>query len=156
MDRADVSFWLSIAGFVTSSILAVIKGIEFFGSRRIVFTADARLTSSEDIGNEIVLLNKSSIPATISYYELAWTERRSLLGVPIPFTRKETKTDTPLEPPEGYDVTVSPHGTDTLWFREEYHFDWGKDLKQDIWLKVWVVGGSSPFWLWITGPGQYK
>jgi hypothetical protein len=37
-------------------------------------------------------------------------------------------------------------------FREENHFDWGVSLKQDIYLKLWLVGRASPVWLWITGP----
>jgi hypothetical protein len=156
MDRADIAFWLSIAGFATSSILAIIKGIEFFGSRRIVFTANARLTSSEDIGNEIVLLNKSSIPATISYFELVWFDQLKVLGWKIPFTSRVVKDGTPLDPPYGYDMSVAPHETHSLSFRHEYHFDWGKDLKHDIYLKLWLVGRTSPIWLWITGPGQYK
>jgi hypothetical protein len=155
MDRADVSFWLSIAGFATSAVLAAIKGYEFYSARRVVFTADARLTSSEDIGNTIVLLNKSSIPATISYFELAWTEQRLVFGWKIPFTRRVLETDSPLEPPDGYDETVPPHMTHSLWFGEESHFDWGPDLKQDIYLKLWLVGRTSPIWLWITGPGKY-
>ena len=156
MDRGDVSFWLSIASFATSTVLAIIKGVEFYGARRITITADARLTSSEDIGNTIVLLNKSDIPATISYFELAWTERRSIFGWNIPFTRKVVKTESPLDPPDGYDETVPPHETHSLWFREEYHFDWGPSLEQDIYLKLWLVGRTSPIWLWITGPGKYR
>lgn len=152
MDRADISFWLSIAGFATSSILAVIKGVEFYGSRRVTFSAETRLTSSEQYGNTIVLLNKSNIPATISYFELAWTEQRSLLGCRIPLTRKVIYTESPIDPPDGYDATVPPHTTHSLLFREENHFDWGVSLKQDIYLKLWLVGRGSPIWLWITVP----
>ena len=155
MDRADVSFWLSIAGFATSSILAVIKGIEFSGARRITFTASPRLTSSEDIGNEIVLLNKSSIPATISYYELVWVDQWKVFGWKVPFTSRVVTDETPLDPPYGYDMSVPPHETHSLIFRNEYHFDWGKDLKHDIYLRLWLVGRTSPIWLWITGPGRY-
>lgn len=155
MDRADVSFWLSIAGFATSTVLAIIKGVEFYGTRRITFSADVRLTSSEDIGNTIVLLNKSDIPATISYFELVWTGPRTILGLRFPFTRKVIDVDSPLDPPDGYDVTVPPHETHQLWFREDNHFEWGISLKQNIYLKLWIVGHSSPIWLWITGPGKY-
>jgi hypothetical protein len=156
MDRADVSFWLSIAGFATSSILAIIKGVEFYGSRRLSFTADARLTSSEDIGSTIILLNKSSIPATISYFELVWIEPRTLWGMRIPFTRKIVGSDTWIDPPDGYDALVPPHETHELWFRGDHHFEWGQDLKQEIYLKLWLVGRDSPLWLWITGPGRFK
>jgi hypothetical protein len=155
MDRADISFWLSIAGFAMSTALAIVKGYEFYSARRVVFTADPRLTSSEDIGNEIVLLNKSSIPVTISYFELVWIDYWRLLGRRIPFTSRVVRDETPLDPPYGYDESVPPHATHSLSFRDEYHFDWGKDLKQDIYLKLWLVGRNSPIWLWITGPGKY-
>jgi hypothetical protein len=152
MDRANITFWLSIAGFATSSILAIIKGLEFYSSRRAAFTADVRLTSSQEVGNTIVLLNKSGIPATISYFELVWMERRRLLGWPVPFLWKVIQTESPIDPPDGYDETVAPHAVHSLWFNEEYHFDWEGDLKQDIYLKLWLVGRGSPIWIWITGP----
>ena len=153
MDRADVSFWLSIAGFGTSTVLAVIKGIEFYGSRRVAFVANARFTGSYEIGNTIVLLNKSSIPATISYFELAWTEPRTLMGWRVPLTKKVVHSDTPVHPVDGCEITVAPHGVTSLLFNEENHFDWGGSLEQAIYLKLWLVGGKSPIWLWITGPG---
>jgi hypothetical protein len=152
MDRNDIAFALSIAGFVTSSVLAIIKGFEFYSARRANFTADVRLTSSEQIGNTVVLLNKSGVAATISYYELVWTERRRVLGWPIPFFRKVVRTDSPIDPPDGYDETVAPQAIHRLWFGEEYHFDWGYDLAHDVYLKIWLVGRRRPIWLWVTGP----
>jgi hypothetical protein len=146
MDRGDITFWLSIAGFATSSVLAVLKGVEFFGSRRVAFTADVRLTSSEDVGNTITLLNKSNVPATISYFELVWVEPRKIFGVPIPFTQKITDTRSPVEPSYGYDESVAPHATHTLSFTGEDHYEWG-DGAPLIYLKMWLVGRKSPIWL---------
>jgi hypothetical protein len=154
MDRADISFWLSIAGFATSIVLAIIKGVEFYSSRKISFTADTRFTGSYQIGNTIVLLNKSNFPATISYFELAWTDRRSFAGLSVPFTRKVIQTDSPVDPVDGCEMTVAPHGVRSLLFNEENHFDWGHGVKQDIYLKLWLVGRGSPIWLWITGPSR--
>jgi hypothetical protein len=156
MDRADVSFWLSIAGFGISAVLAIVKLVEFFITRRVSMKADAMLTSSEDIGNTITVLNSSAIPVTISYFELAWTGQRTVYGISIPFTRKELTTESPIDPPDGYDALVLPHQTHSLPFRGEYHFDWGASLKQDIYLKVWLVGYGRPIWLWITGPSKYR
>ena len=118
--------------------------------------SEATLTSSEEIGNTIKILNASAIPVTISYFELAWTERRKVFGIPIPFTRKEVSTDSPIDPPDSYDALVLPHQTITLNFSDKYRFDWGKDLKHDIYLKVWLVGQGGPKWLWITGPSKYQ
>jgi hypothetical protein len=116
MSGGDVSFWLGIAAFAISLVLAIIKGIEFYASRRASFSASVRLTGSEEIGNTIVLLNKSNIPATISYFDLAWVERRSFLGCSIPFTRKVTYDESPLVPPDSYDETIPPHAVHALVF----------------------------------------
>jgi len=156
MDRADVSFWLSIAGFVTSTVLAAVKGVEFYSSRRVVFAANSRFTGSYEIGNTVVLLNKSNIPAIISYFELVWTEQRTFAGWPLPLTRKVVHSETPVDPVDGCEITVAPHGITSLLFNEENHFDWGGSLKHAIYLKLWLVGRGSPIWLWITGPGHSK
>ena len=156
MDRSDVSFWLSIAGFATSTILAVIKGVEFYGTRRVSISVDGRFTGHEGIGNTLVLLNRSSTPITISYYELAWVERRRVVGVPIPFTSKIIYSETPLDPMDGCAIALPPHAVHSLDFRDEHHFDWGGNLKQAIYLKIWRVGSRSPLWLWVTGPGSKR
>jgi hypothetical protein len=154
MDRADVAFWLSIVATATSFALALLKGFEFYTERRIRFDADVRLTSSEDIGNTIVLLNKSNIPATISYFDLAWVERRSIFGWPLPFTRKVVTDRSPIDPPYGYDETIPPHCTHQLRFTEVDHFDWGKQLNQHIYLRLWLAGRNAPIWIWVTGPDK--
>ncbi len=155
MDRADISFWLSIAGFATSSILAIIKGIEFYSARRVTFAADTRLTGSEQYGNTIVLLNKSNIPATISYLELVWVDRsRTIFGWRLPWAWEVVARDSPIDGADGYDETVPPHATHSLWFRDENHFDWRVSLKEDIYLKLWLAGRGKPIWLWITGPSH--
>jgi hypothetical protein len=70
MNRADVSFWLSIASFATSFVLAVIKWYEIYISGRAKFTAEARLTGAYEIGNIIILLNESNVSATL--HTLSW------------------------------------------------------------------------------------
>lgn len=156
MDKADVSFWLSIAGFCISVVLAIVKLIEFFITRRVKLKADASLTSSGDIGNTITILNASAIPVTISYFELSWVERKKIWSIPIPFTRLEVSTESPIDPPDGYDALVLPHQTHSITFSGEYHFDWGGSLEHDIYLKVWLVGQGRPTWLWVTGPARYR
>jgi hypothetical protein len=155
MDRSDISFWLSIAGFATSTILAIIKGVEFYNSRRVSISVDSSFTSDEGRGNTLTLLNRSGIPITISYYELVWVERRKWCGIPVPFTSKIAYSESPVDPVDGCQIVMPPHATHSLSFTGEYHFNWGGDLEQAIYLKIWRVGGSrrSPIWLWITGPG---
>jgi hypothetical protein len=150
--KQDVTFWLSIASFATSGILAIIKLVEFFGANKIRIKADVSLTSLPELGNTITLLNDSEIPITISYFELVWTNKRKLFGlIPLPFTRKVEASDSPIDPPDGYSALVAPHETHVLQFTEQYHFDWGVELEHDIYLKVWIVGHDDPFWLWVMG-----
>jgi hypothetical protein len=128
MDRADVSFWLSIVGTAVAVVLAIIKAYEFFAGLRPRIKASVTLTGSEEVGNTIVLLNKSSVPANLAYFDLVWVKRRSLFGLPIPFTTKVVTEDSPIDPPDGYYVTIPSHETHILSFTEENHFDWGSDL----------------------------
>jgi len=152
MNRADISFWLSIIGTTVAVALAIIKGYEFFQGVRPRIKASVTLTGSEEVGNTVVLLNKSSIPANLAYFDLAWIERKFLFGWPVPFTRRVVMTDSPIDPPDGYYVTIPPHDTHTLSFTEENHFGWGGDLKTDIFLRLWLIGRRSPIWVWLTGP----
>jgi hypothetical protein len=146
MDQSTVAFWLSI-------ILAALKVYEFYSDHRRKIEANVRLTGSEEIGNTIVLLNKSKNPVTISYFDLIWVERRSLFGIPIPFTHKIVQEDSPIDPPDGYDEQIPSHGVHHLVFTEGDHFDWGGGLKQTIYLRLWLHGRKKPLWLYVTGPG---
>jgi hypothetical protein len=150
MDRADISFWLSILGAATGVPLAIMKGIEFYQARRISFAAAVRLTGSAEMGNTVILLNKSSLPATIAYFDLAWIEPRSLFGWPLPFTWKVVSDQSPIEPSDGYDETVPPHGTHHLSFTYEHHFDWETGPKQHIYLRLWLIGRRSPLWIRVA------
>jgi hypothetical protein len=147
MDQSTVAFWLSVG-------LAALKAYEVYSDRRRKIEANVRLTSSEEIGNTIVLLNKSKNPVTISYFDLVWTERRRVLGIPIPFTHKIVAEESPVDPPDGYDEQIPSHGVHHLVFTEQNHFDWGTSLKQAIYLRLWLHGRKQPLWLYVTGPGS--
>ena len=152
MDKQDVTFWLSIASFAISGVLASIKLVEFFSANRVHIKADVALTSLSELGSTVTLLNDSEIPITISYFELAWTNKRKLFGlISIPGTRKVDFTDSPIDPPDGYSALIAPHETHSLPFTGDHHFDWGMELAHNIYLKVWIVGHDDPFWLWVTG-----
>jgi len=156
MSGGDISVWLGIAAFAISLVLAILKGIEFYGSRRASFTASVRLTGSEEIGNTIVLLNKSNIPATISYFDLVWVKRRSLFGCPVPFTREISYQESLIDPSDSYDETVPPHGVHALVFADESHFAWGYHIRQNIYLRLWLIGRRQPIWIWVTGPSKHR
>jgi hypothetical protein len=85
---------------------------------------------------------------------LAWVEKRTLFGLKIPFTWKVVTRESPLDPGDGYYSVIPAHGVEHLNFSERYHFDWGDELKQAIYLRLWLVGRTSPIWFWITGPGS--
>lgn len=60
MEKQNVTFWLSIASFAISGILAVIKLVEFSSANKIRIKADAALTSLPELGNTITLLGLPS------------------------------------------------------------------------------------------------
>jgi hypothetical protein len=146
MDKTDLALGISIA-------LALLRTYEFYSDRRRKIETNVRLTGSEDIGNTIVLLNKSKTPVTISCFDLIWVKRRKLFGIPIPFTRRIVNEDSPVDPPDGYDQTIPPHDVHHLVFREGDHFEWGIKLKETIYLRLWLHGRRRPLWLHVTGPG---
>jgi len=154
MDQASVTLWLSIIGAITAVILATIRIYEFFSARRIRFRVSTTLISDPGMGNTILLLNASSLPAHIHSFDLAWVEKRKVLGLNVPMTRKVVKDESPIEPWDVYNLTIPPHGSHKFVFREADHFDWGKNLKQAIYLRLYVIGRETPIWLWITGPSE--
>src|SRR5262245_11570059 len=101
MNQADITFWWLNIGSATAFGLAILRVIEFYNAHRPSFKVGIALTSDEDRGNIVTLLNRSTISANISYYDLAWTERRTLFGCPIPFTRKLVADHYPLDPEDG-------------------------------------------------------
>jgi hypothetical protein len=125
MDKQEITLWLSIGSFALSVLLGIIRLVEFFSANKVRLKADAMLTSDEKLGHTVTVVNKSDVPVTISYFEIAWTERRKLFGIPIPFTRSVDSTDSPIEPPDGYDALIAPHETHQIWLTGDYQFDWG-------------------------------
>jgi hypothetical protein len=140
---------VSIVGATVAIGLAMIKVYEFVSGLLVRVTAESWLTASEDIGNTIVLLNKSSVPVHISFFDLVWVVQRSLFGWEIPFTRKIVSKESPVEASIGYHETIPAHGTHSLSFTDQDQFDWGTDQKQDIYLRLSLTGRRSPIWLLI-------
>ena len=156
MDRAEVSFWLSIAGFAISAVLAVIKAFEFYSTRRVAIAISPRLSTS-DVGTQLVLLNKSSIPVTIFHYELHWTERRLIWTFGWPWSSRFVVDEmSPLDSIENFELTIQPYGTHTLDFSGHRHFKWDKTIMQVIYLVLYLLGRDRPIKRWITGPDHFR
>jgi len=96
MDQATASFWLSIFSTAVSTVLVGVRGYEFFRDRRPKLSMVACLTSCEEIGNDLTLLNISKVPAKIYYYDLVWA-KRSFLGKNVKLGRRVLRTYSPLE-----------------------------------------------------------
>jgi len=79
MDQVTTTLWLSIVGTLVAIVLAAIRGYEFLRDRRPKLSVIARLTTSEEEGNDLILLNNSKMPANIYYFDLVLA-KRSLLG----------------------------------------------------------------------------
>jgi hypothetical protein len=119
---------------------------------RLGLSIKAMLRGAPEIGNDIVVLNASDKPVNIYYLDLAWVERR-WPGWQIPGFRRFAYSVSPDED-NFCNITVPAHGQQTLSFSGEDHFDWGADLKQDIYLRLWIVGRKRPVWFWVTGPNS--
>jgi hypothetical protein len=70
MDQASVTLWLSIVGTSVAVVLAVVRGYEFFRDRRPKLSVVARLTSCEEEGHNLILLNNSKVLANIYWFDL--------------------------------------------------------------------------------------
>jgi hypothetical protein len=152
MQQQNFTLWVSLASLGISLVLAIVKLVEFFGTNKVRLKTEVMLTGSSELGHTITILNDSAIPVTVGYFEIVWTEKRKLFGLPIPFTRKVVDTDSPIEPPDGYNALIEAHKAHELNFMHDYQFDWGEGLTRGVWLRVWIVGHDKPFMLYITGP----
>ena len=78
VDRATVTFWLTIGGAITAYVLAALRAVEFFQDRRPRLTIVTSLTSDHEIGNTVTLLNASKVPANIWHFSLVWVKPGTL------------------------------------------------------------------------------
>ena len=141
---------IALVALVISVLLAVVRIYEFARSRWWRgLSVKSALTSLPEIGNDVIILNASATPANIYYFDLVWVPRS--LGFRMRIFRKIVRDESPLEA-DYCNITVSPHGQATLPFSEADHFAWGVRLKEDIYLRLWLVGRRKPVWFWITGP----
>jgi len=133
---------------VISAILAAIRVYEFVCSWRLGLSVKPALTSDPEIGNDIVVLNASNTPANIYFLDLVWLDRRWFRR--LPGFRKVVNCESPID--LNRNITVPPHGQGTISFSEADYFAWGAALKEDIYLRLWLVGRRKPVWFFVTGP----
>jgi hypothetical protein len=123
-----IAWW----GAGLSTLLAGFKVWEIWQDRFHV-DIDYNLTSSEDIGNTILIRNLSSRPFILSYWELLYRSGR--------WPRRKFEA---IEYPEHDtgDTRIEPYATHELHFTNEHHFDWGyRALKgRRIYIRIHIAG----------------
>lgn len=146
---SDYSFWLGLWGSVVGTVLAAIKIWEFYRDSRLGLTTTYSLTSSPEVGNDIILQNTSKTPALISYWELVWADRRFW----ITFFEREAQY-----PNEGYcNITVQAHSRYVLSFKDDNHFRTRSEIdgyRVALFLKVYLAGKSRPLWFRVWSSGE--
>ena len=109
------------------------------------------MSTDPKIGNTISLRNASKVPANIYYYTLesqprTWLHRlRPRFGKPvrIEFNAQATTVD----------VTVPAYGQAKLFFVDKTYFEW-VDRKDDLYLRLWIVGLSKPIHFLVAKASQ--
>lgn len=142
---------ITLGGGLTAFALAALRFYEFDRDRRPKLDTSVTLTSDEGFGNTIILLNSSKVPANIYNYSLAWV-RPHFLHRYISSFRKVDHEEFPLGPHDNCNITVAAYSQYSLHFTDENHFEWGIQLKHNVYLKLWMIGRRRPLWLRITGP----
>jgi hypothetical protein len=150
MDWASLGLkdWIAIAGFVLAVALAVLRLFEYFRDRRPRLRIVVNLTSSAEIGNDIVLLNASKVPAGIWAMDLVWV-KAGFFGKRHSLFRKVINNE--YSPDDYCNITVGAHSQHTLSFSEQNHFAWGDHASGDLYLRLWLIGSLRPKWFFVTG-----
>ena len=144
------AFVVSAVSLFISGSLAVLRYNEYRLSRAPRLSLTTLLTGDEGLGNEITLLNASSVPASIYSYDLVWA-RRGPFGKNCSVGRRYVDTGFSLRA-DSVHITVPPHSQETIHFRGQDHFPWGGSITHDLYIRLWMVGRRKPLWLWVTEP----
>ncbi len=138
--------YLAIWAAFLSTLLAAIRIWETW-KRRSRLEATYSFAGDPQVGNEIIIQNPSDSPAMVSYWELLWAHR----------TFPRLKPSDGIFPDDGLcNITIGPHSTHTLSFREDRHFPWGSSAqdKGNLYLRLHVVGRRKPVTLLVYKPNQ--
>jgi hypothetical protein len=136
-----IAFW----GAVISTILAIVKGWEFYRDRPQLHTGYS-FTSRPDIGNKIIIWNTSKVPVIIDYWELQWNHRETNK---IAIENEICSVDD-----EGFsDLIIAPYSRSTLTFENDRFFTSTKpDL--DLYINLHIVGKRKNIKKLVYGPSR--
>lgn len=141
-----MSDFLAIWGAALATALAALRGVEFWRDRRPHLKIDYILRSDARLGNDVLLINNSPLPASIYRLHVVWAKRR-WFGPLRPLRVVFDNDDDFLQ------VTVPPHGTKKLHFAEAAHFPMFSQRQHHgaiLYGKLWIVGRDSPLWVRIS------
>lgn len=126
---------IAIWGAFLSTILAIVKIIEFWRTRRII-EISYYFTTNDDIGNEIIIRNLSPKPIIIVHWKLLLLHRNW-------FKLNKTKTIDYEE--SGIEFKLDPYTSKVLTFKKPYTFSWNeKSLgKNKIYIRLHLAGNSK-------------
>ena len=144
---------LNTFGSLVAFGLAVLKVLEFFRDRKPKLKLEAMLRNHVELGNDLLLINSSKVPACVYYYELIWLKPRRITRW-FGLYRKEVGYEFTLEDNLA-DLKIDGYSTATLNFSGIDHFVWGRGAADDLYLKISMVGRKKPLWFWVTGPSKH-
>jgi hypothetical protein len=145
--------WATRIGALTGFIAFLFRAVEFYLDRRPRLNVEAALTGDPAIGNTILVLNSSKVPTNIYSYSLealppTWLNRRFQRFTGWENVEFSLEADTA-------NIPVPAHGQAALHFREQDHFYWGARRKDDLYLRLWIVGrGRSLNFLVVRAGGR--
>jgi hypothetical protein len=140
----DVWLWLTRFGALTGFAAFAFKVWEFYRDRRPSLRIIPSLTSDEEQGNMIVILNSSKVGTSIYYYSLealppTWLNRR-WQRFPEDFAG-HVEFDLEFRPVK---IEVAAYGQANLLFADVDHFRWGKSRTDDLYLRLWTSARRRP------------
>lgn len=129
-----VSLAIACWGALLSSLLAILKAVEFQRTR---FRIDVSptLTSSEGEGHRVRVQNLSSRPVLLEYWEVLYCSGRWP-------TRKLEHVSSPADV---QDTTIDACSSFTIRFQDEDHFAWSDKFLngRQIMIRLHFAGGIS-------------
>lgn len=152
MVEKDITFWLSVFGAAISFILACIKIYEFASARLLRLKVSTNLTSSDEIGSTLTLVNASSVAAHIGYHDLAWVQPYSVFGLKVPWLGKVTDEIQVIEEPWEASVdTLPPNGSTEFSYTHAFNpYGDGQIAQRRLYLRLYMVGDKRPTWIRIA------
>jgi hypothetical protein len=142
---------LTPIGALTGFIAFAFKAWEFYRDRRPLLAVQASLTSDPDRGNTILVHNASRVPTTIYNYSLQAIPK-TLFSRVWPRFKGWENVEFDLEDQHA-DINVPAYGQAAIEFSGPDHFVWGVRRKDDLYLRLWIVGRRRPLHFLVARAG---